>query len=168
MADESEKLIAQLQPSDWAWMRDNWEGKREQVFTHHDHDTDIVRHIHVSNLWDGIKAGHVSVSHRMMALTDSLYELICKGQGIERDHIPNITPDSAAFDPALVVEFPNGDNIIVDGNHKIVKAYEMGLRRRPAEFVLSCDIEEYLVYPPENVSRLMVAWSHENMIHERI
>ncbi len=67
----------------------------------------------------------------------------------------------------MVVEFPDGDHIIVDGNHKIVKAYEMGLRRRPAIFVQSSYIDPYLVHPPEKVSELMLAWTKENIRHGR-
>lgn len=158
-----DELMAEMTPEDIAYMKANWEGKQEQVFTHHEFETDITRHIHVTRLWNAIEARHVKFDVRMMAIDDELYHLICENQGIERSHLATITPDQAAYDEGLAIEFDGGTrHIIVDGNHKIVRAYEMGLRRRPTIFVAHTALLPFLVHPPERVGALMVAATKAN------
>jgi hypothetical protein len=167
MTKSTDELMTELTPEDYAYMRANWEGKQEQVFTHYEIATGITRHIHVTRLWQAINDGRLEVESRMMGIPEELYQHICEHQGIERSHLVNITLDDAAYEPALIVEFEGGDendrHVLVDGNHKIVRAYEMGLRRRPALFIASTDLEPYLVHPPERVSALMVAATRANM-----
>ncbi len=165
MDAELKDAVRQLSESDLSWLLENMTTK-EQVFTFIASDTGETIHVNVTKL--AANLDRAKGEFRFMALTENLYQMILTTQGIERQHIDNnITMDEAAYDPAIVLE--DGDtHIIVDGNHKIVKAFEMGLRRRPAIFVQYAEIGPYMYKVPERVSTAMqicvknnVQFSHE-------
>ncbi len=160
MTKTMSEIMGEMTAEDMAWMEANWKGVRDQVFTHVSHDTGEIRHINVSELIRQMDAGKIAGSHRFMAIDDDLYRQVLEQQGIERGHLRNITFDQAAYDPTIILEIMEDgatNHVIIDGNHKLVKAYEMGLRCRPAIFLSPEQVEPFLVHPPERVSRLMVA-----------
>lgn len=163
MANEDVKnAVTELSDADVEWMITNF-NNRDQVFTFIDADTGDAIHVSITRLGEGLDQRRIGgTEFRFMALTEQLYTLILEKQGVERQHVETVSPDVAAYDPALVLE--DGDtHIIVDGNHKIVKAYEMGLRRRPAIFIPYSEIGPYLYTVPEGVSKVMQACTKNNV-----
>lgn len=166
MDAELKEAVRGLTESDLSWLLENLQVK-DQIFTFISSETDKTIHVNVTKLVMAIDAKGVKSSFRFMALTEHLYQLILTKQGVERAHIDkNISYDEAAYDPAVILE--DGDtHIIVDGNHKIVKAFEMGLRRRPAIFVPYDEIDPYMYEVPARVSNVMQVCTKQNVQFSR-
>src|SRR6478736_2124852 len=120
-------ILSGLTGSDWNWMQKNMCGNRDQLFTFTPlatGDGETI-HIKVTELAAAIYALAVDVECRMISVSDDLYQQIIKGQGIERGHLDRIPLDEAVYKPAVIIEFPSGEHVITDGNHKLVKSYEL-------------------------------------------
>ena len=67
-------------------------------------------------------------------ITDADYLHISLHNGIEEDHLINISPERLKI-PVIFVEFPPDDHdpdpshVLIDGNHRLVKTYRDGKRR---------------------------------------
>lgn len=163
-----EDLLKRLSPSDLAWIDENWE-KPVQLFTFVDTKTGETLHIKVTELADAIHKNEVPHASLMIAFPQDLYDQIVTKQGIERDHLDEISLDDAVYKPAIIVESddPNGpsglSHIIVDGNHKLVKAFELGLRRHPVYIVRIENIDAFVAKMPPLVSELMKSLTIENL-----
>jgi hypothetical protein len=158
------EAIAALTKADLDWLERNFTNNVDQVFTFTAFDTNETVHVNVSKLSRALHENDVPKARfGMMVLYEELHQMILKQQGIERDHLDSIPLDDVAFEPAIVVEDKNNTHIIVDGNHKIVKAYEIGLRRRPAFFVPRESLTPFLYEIPESVSRVLQICTANNV-----
>jgi hypothetical protein len=74
--------------------------------------------------------------------------------GIEDNHINSIS-NTRAEEPGIMINFPDKTNVIADGNHRLIKRWELGYREmdfinfteeeaRLAELVIPKDIGESL------------------------
>jgi hypothetical protein len=135
-----------------AWL-ENYKSSLEQVFTHIDYSSNTVRHIQVTELWKAIENDQLIPENHLMHIDNELYLTILHKQGIEQDHVDQLNLDKAVFKPALVCELGK-EHLIVDGNHGIVRTYQLGLRSKPCYMIKQVDWERYLLHPPKEVSEL--------------
>lgn len=136
-----------------AWLRAHSfdaDGKPIQIFTFVTKSGNL--HINASALRKAIDAGQVIVENKFVGLV-GLYEEVLARCGIEEHHIQRYSPDDAAFTPIIVCIIGDRE-MIVDGNHGLVKAYRMGLRMKPALFVTQEQWSAFLVKPPADVAAL--------------
>lgn len=157
--DEIKNMISALSPADLAWADKHWADSTIQVFTFTEIKTRKTIHVNVTKLVEAIGSQEVPARSGMMALPEDLYLQLLGQQGIERSHLAKISIDTAVYHPAIIIECDEDDgefsHIIADGNHKLVKSYELGLRRHPSIMVKREHIEPYLFKMPPAISELM-------------
>lgn len=77
-----------------------------------------------------------------LAITDELYEIVLRCNGVDESVLPNISEDRLRV-PVLVVAMPEGTHVLIDGSHRLVESYRRGRREINAfEFTLE-QLEPY-------------------------
>jgi hypothetical protein len=95
-------------------------------------------------------------------LTEEGVSHIEKHHGIEQDHVDKADPSL----PILIVAFDDGEvypddldlNVTIDGNHRIVKAWRIGLREVQAILVSYKHAKPFLL---EDVPQELETWTQE-------
>lgn len=114
---------------------------------------DGTRHFHwnVTKIAEALDAGRIqALEYTYLDIADADYVHICLHNGIEEDHLLNITPERMKV-PVLFVEFPAepGDehptHALIDGNHRIVQTYRNGGRRIGAAIIDHTVLAPFLV-----------------------
>jgi hypothetical protein len=94
----------------------------DQVFSHRGTDG-TCRSYHIASL-----QAFTGIAERItIALTQSDVYVVIRQYGIEIEHLERIQPTQLR-QPGLMVSFDDGTDLIVDGNHRLVKRYQTGLR----------------------------------------
>jgi len=114
----------------------------DELFSHEDlHGA--TRHFNASAMTRAVLANTVTPVFETLALYDDLVAHIEKFHGVEEPHLANL--GSSINNPIIVVEFPDGDNLVVDGNHRVVKRWRLGLKTVPAAIFKPGQWEPFLV-----------------------
>ena len=108
--------------------------KYDKVFTFRA-DSGETYHWNATKIADAFTAGRLEpVCHMYLDITEADYLHICLNNGIEEDHLINISPERLKI-PVIFVEFPPDEHdpdpshVLIDGNHRLVKTYREGKRR---------------------------------------
>ena len=93
---------------------------RDQYFTHRDPDDDMIRHFHVPKLIDLIKRNPESFEIGVFDITEEQLAFVKQNRGIDETHINQRMSDAFLDEPGIICIFPDGSQLIVDGNHRFV------------------------------------------------
>lgn len=157
------QAVNALTLSDLVWVFKTL-GDVNQLFSHTSVTTKETIHVDVAALRSALgNKSFKGADLRFMGIPKDLYDQILEQQGIEQDHLARITPDAAAHEPALILEETPQSHIIIDGNHRIIKAYQIGLRSKPAIFVTPEAIAPFLHTPPERVQNCIKVCNKQNV-----
>jgi hypothetical protein len=140
-----------------AWFRSpGYEAtKYHEIFTHVDHLEREIRHFNATDLYRDILAGKVNYSVFVVPFTGSDYLRIVNDNGVEEPRVDRLTYNICRR-PILVAQFPQGEHVLIDGNHRVVRRFREGLNYCTAFFVEHPAWSKYLVTMPRLVERLKV------------
>jgi len=114
----------------------------DQIFSHLDLEG-VTRHFNCGAMTRAVITKRVRPTVIKLALYPRLVTHIRENHGIEADHLGEI--DENLETPIIVVEFQDGANLIVDGNHRVVRRWDKGLRDTWAAVLKPGQWEEFLV-----------------------
>lgn len=124
--------------------------REDQIFSYHSEQ--IWTHFHVGRLWRMITERPSLYEAMSVTLIEADMRTIVASRGIETEHLDRIGPDG----PGILCTLPNGESIVVDGNHRYVKRWRLGLRKmdfwdlteeqcKPSILDVPTDLMAYLV-----------------------
>jgi hypothetical protein len=93
-----------------------------QRFTHIDEETGEIRHFHIPKLRSLLNNWRVRLM--TMAITEEQAELVITTHAVDERHLGNLAIDK----PGIICEFPDTTQLLVDGNHRYVKRFRLGLK----------------------------------------
>lgn len=88
---------------------------QDQCFTHIDDDDDRVRVFHVPKLKQLISENQCEL--REFEVDDEQAAFVMQNRGVEEEHLQRI---SDLDEPGIICEWPDGSQLTVDGNHRLV------------------------------------------------
>lgn len=110
-------------------------GITDEIFSFVSESTGQEFHWNTTKVQEALAAGTIEpVAHMYLDITDADYLHISLHNGIEEDHLINISPERLKI-PVIFVEFPPDEHdpdpshVLIDGNHRLVKTYREGKRR---------------------------------------
>lgn len=114
----------------------------DELFSHQDLEG-VSRHFNTTAMTCAVMARKIQPSLIMLPLERWLVDHILQNNGVEPQHIE--AAKARAEVPILVVVFPDDTTLIVDGNHRIVARYAMGLPTVEALQFFPGQWDEFLV-----------------------
>lgn len=63
-----------------------------------------------------------------VALTEDDYHHIVQNNGIEHDHLARLT-GAQLNKPGIMIQYPDATSVVADGNHRMAKLFQVGVRR---------------------------------------
>lgn len=114
----------------------------DELFSHEDTDG-VTRHFNASAMTRSVLAGTTTPTYATLALYPDLVASIEANHGVEQDHLEKVAGSLDTI--ILLVEFTDGSNLVVDGNHRIVKRWREGLRDVKAAIFKPGQWEPFLV-----------------------
>lgn len=119
----------------------------DEIFTHIEDGTGVVRHINASAMWRGLsKYSKTSKVQKLRVEIDPEFiRFVRVKRGVERKKLDRLT-DPYLHQPALGVWMDNGESCLtVDGHHRIVRLHELGEKEYDI-FIFSHDsLDEFCV-----------------------
>jgi hypothetical protein len=100
--------------------------ERREVFHFHEESIGELR-FDVRGIKNAIIAGELPVEMYEMTLTQEYYQHILENGGVESDRLPSINIQRAIA-PGIIVLWPHGYSTLIDGNHRLVRSWQLGLR----------------------------------------
>ena len=97
----------------------------DQVFSHTDLDG-VQRHFNTSAMVRAILSRQVVPECGVAPLPEHVVASIRANHGVEEHHLEAV--DANLDSPCIMVEFEDGKSLVVDGNHRIVRRWDKGLR----------------------------------------
>lgn len=100
---------------------------RDQVFSHRDTEG-VFRHFHINTMKKILRHDRYGAVERIkvgIEMEDVMF--IMNNHGIEKAHLERLTRFEIAT-AGIAVLFPDGSTLIVDGNHRMVRRYQLGKR----------------------------------------
>lgn len=143
---------AELQEAiDW------WEGNpdlsRAQIFSFKGHDTNIMLHFNLDTISAAIKADPAIAELVTFQIFDKDYRHIRYANGVEDAHLERIKNSPFLFEPVMFAV--TGDSqILIDGNHRVVRMYLDGYRHMRGYLVPEGVWSNHLVKFPPVLDRL--------------
>jgi len=123
----------------------------DQVFSHFDPETGLTRHFAVGPILRDLQSGGLRPEVCDLEVTAKSAAYLLSNAGIEQDHLARIT--SRLHEPILLADFEDGTSLIIDGNHRYVLRFAMGLRYIKAYRLTPTMWEPYLIQGvPSDVS----------------
>lgn len=127
-------------------------GLHDQIFSFVAEGTGEHYHWNITKARDAFTAGELTpVANMYLDIAEADYIHVCLHNGIEEDHLLNITQEQLRI-PLLLAEFPpaeatNGEpsHVVIDGNHRLVQTYRLGGRRMAALIFDVADLAPFLV-----------------------
>lgn len=114
----------------------------DEIFSHEDTEG-VTRHFNATQMVRAIVNHQINPIMAVLDLYEDLVRHLIANHGIEEDHLHQI--GSTLDSPILLVEFADGTNLIVDGNHRVVKRWQEGLKTVTAAILKPGVWEPYLV-----------------------
>ncbi|MET4190719.1 MULTISPECIES: hypothetical protein [unclassified Bradyrhizobium] len=142
--------------------------KTHEVFTHVDHMTGKVRHFDATMLYEDLKAGKVAHYVDRYHFRGVDLKHIYKNQGVEQWKVDRLTYHICRR-PILVCRVPDWDgqrecDVIIDGNHRIIRRALHGLRWAMAFVIDPPHWEPYLLPIPEALNHIYMEITHDGQI----
>lgn len=98
----------------------------DQIYSHCSLPEHEWRHYHISTLKNLIRRGGVPSRKIGVALLPDQVEHVRQRHGIEPDHLQRLTREQLR-EPGIMVMLPDESMILVDGNHRYVRRFELGM-----------------------------------------
>lgn len=114
----------------------------DQIFSHTDNDG-VERHFNTSAMGRAALLQQVTPVLAVCDLYEDLITHIMKNHGVEEDHVSKVS--HMADHPVMLVEFEDGTNLLVDGNHRAVWRWRNGYRNIKALVFKPGMWEQFLV-----------------------
>lgn len=114
----------------------------DQVFSHVAGDG-TVRHFNCGELMRGAIARTMKPECVVIDLDEGLIAMVRERHGIEPGRLECV--DADGLTPLLIAQFDDGSHVIVDGNHRAVRAWDAGLRSHRAMIFSPADWQRCLV-----------------------
>ncbi len=113
------------------------------------------------------------IQAQTVVITDALYKSVLEFNGIERARVNRLTAPYL-LTPGMGIEWPNGEYTVIDGNHRLVRLYEDGVRRMRfigfkypfwEQFLVADDVAQDMAAAKElfNCDSGMLAFDQERM-----
>lgn len=95
----------------------------DEIFSHEDLEG-VTRHFNATAMTRAVLNATLTPTFSNLALYEDLVNHIKSHHGVEPDHLQHV--DKHIDNPILLVEFADQTNLVVDGNHRIVKRWMLG------------------------------------------
>jgi hypothetical protein len=115
----------------------------DEIFSHTDLQG-VTRHWNTSAMVRAVFQRRVKPSLVNCPLTEDLIQHIEQNHGVEEPNIAQL-PDKVLEIPVVLVHFDDGSDLLVDGNHRVVKRWRKGLRDVNAMLFQPKDWEPFLL-----------------------
>ena len=115
----------------------------DQIFSHTDF-SGVTRHFNATAIIRAISYRRITPNFATLDLIPSVIDTIEKHHGVDQVHLDRLTDDMLSS-PILIAEFNDGANLVIDGNHRIVKRFKKGFKTVDAVIVNEPDWTPYLV-----------------------
>ena len=102
----------------------------QQVFSHRSDSDGIVRHWDVSLLHEFCRCtgrGHSTPHKTKIRIKQEQARFLLQYSGVEQPHLIRLSADRLR-EPGILVMLPDDTGIIVDGNHRYVRRWQLGFR----------------------------------------
>lgn len=138
-------------------------GRKEEIYTFADGTTKEITHFAASRIRERVEtilATSVVMSPVKNELPDSIHpdvifgwvptdpemaSLLIENSGIEQHRLDRLTAKHCLSTVIIIVEFPDGQHALIDGNHRYVKACQLKLPEMPAAIVKPALWREFVV-----------------------
>jgi hypothetical protein len=118
-------------------------GPTDEIFTHVDEDG-TTRHFNTSAMMRAVIERKVKPDLATCPLTEGLIRHIEQNHGVEEPNIEQL-PDRVLEIPVLLVRFNDTTDLLVDGNHRVVKRWRKGLKDVRALLFTEAQAQPYMV-----------------------
>jgi hypothetical protein len=98
---------------------------QDQMFSHHDPDDGRLRHFHIPKLKRLIAQNKLPLATFPVNLEE--VDFVLANRPIDETHLAQRISDEFLNEPGIICLFPDGSQLIVDGNHRFVKRGRLGL-----------------------------------------
>lgn len=128
----------------------------DQVFTHIERDTGVVRNFNATKMLIGIAERRVRYRSRIVHITRYDYDMIMSRHGIEELRVQHLREQDLLIPPLfLIFNEPDGEHhVLCDGNHRIVRHYREGRYRIPCLFLTEKSWKPYCFDVPPMIQHM--------------
>lgn len=100
----------------------------------------------VTGMREYVEAEHDAALLTPVEIRQQLYDHIMSNQGVEEKKIERLAhrPDIYC-QPVLLIEWDDGSHVLVDGNHRFVILWRMGIRKIPAFVIPKATWERFVL-----------------------
>ena len=104
--------------------------------------------IDVTGIKRGLALGTIPMKMRELTLTQAWVDYVLKTCGVEEEGVLRLTPRDLRR-PGIIIQWtPKGDHVTqVDGNHRLVARWRVGLKTWQYAHVIAPDVSRYVVRP---------------------
>jgi len=122
----------------------------QQIFTHKEDETGIVRHWHVNTLQEMVKLPRLFRHDKLLtSLAKKQVDFVRNNNGVNDTFLHTISK-ARLREPGILVMLPDVSYVVVDGNHRMVRRYDTGhLDMLFYTFTLQVAEHALLNIPPE-------------------
>lgn len=129
--------------------------KTDEIFTHIDEDAGITRHFNATSMARFAEAA-MRLRYIEIPLDAELAEYVRGHRGIEQWKLDRLCEPYLSR-PIVAVQFSADDSVLpIDGNHRIVRRFELGLKTVRAVVFPEGEWERFLLSPEPEVERVLV------------
>jgi hypothetical protein len=126
---------------------------KEQYFTHHDLD-DQFRHFHIAKLVKMIERNPNAFDIGVFPIDPQLVEFVRNNQGTDEGYLTRMSSQFIDV-PGIICLFADGSQLIVDGNHRFVKRYELGRDNMQFHLIPESAWRKSLLRVPESFNKIL-------------
>lgn len=105
-----------------------------------------------TKLYEAVVSGKVKAEKVLIPVDSGLSTHVASRNGVNITHAMTISKDRLSV-PLLAVEMPDRTSILVDGNHRVVRAWTEGVTELPGYVVLLEDARPYEVAWVQSIAR---------------
>lgn len=129
----------------------------DEIFSFHDGEGKYY-HFNATKIRKHIKDNPQAAMFVKTELTEDIYNHVIQNNGVETQKIHSLlaVPEIVA-EPILLVEWPDGQHTCIDGNHRLVIHWRLGMRAIGAYVIKLAECEPFLVPFPDELGPIFTA-----------
>jgi hypothetical protein len=140
-AIEGREIISEEKISDELFLRKTF--VTSEIFDFYYASKNVTYRFNVRDIKDAIVAEKIAFRMFKATLTEKWQSLILRHGGVEEERIPLVRNVNR---PGIVVLWPDGNSLLIDGNHRLIARWRRGLRSFRYAAVAFDDIRPYTLY----------------------
>lgn len=127
-------------------------GLHDQIFTHRDDAMNgLIRHFNASAIYRAIILQSISYERIRFPMDEEHYNVMMSSRGVEETRVKRLSRTDM-LTPVLVARMPCHTDLIIDGTHRYVKLWRLGIRELKGFYLQQTAWEPYLLTLPEELN----------------